>query len=109
MYIKGNHARIKIIMKSFSVKGKVWKYHGASGWHFVYIDKKISEKLKAEKNTKKVGWSLLKIKAKIGKTEWNTALFPTKEGPYLIAIKASVRKKEGILEDDTVRITCTLI
>ncbi len=41
------------------------------------------------------------IKAKVGKTSWDTALFPhTKEGVYLISIKESIRKKEEILEGD---------
>jgi hypothetical protein len=46
----------------------------------------------------------VKVKAQIGKTAWETTLFPTKDGRYLIAIKASVRKAEGTVEDDKVRV-----
>ncbi len=96
-------------MKTFKVSGKVWVYPGLGGWHFVYVDKKLSEKLKKEKKTTKVGFSFVKIKAKVGKTEWNTSLFPTKEGPYLLSIKAQVRKKEGIYDGGNVVVHCKLL
>lgn len=54
------------------------------------------------------GFGSIRVKVKIGKTSWNTSLFPSKEGSYLLAIKASVRAKEGIGENDVVKITCTL-
>lgn len=94
-------------MKSFEVKGKVWRYQGEDAWHFVYVPKDLSQRIKdAVRNKKKVGFHFVKVKATIGKTTWNTSLFPTKDGPYLIAIKADVRHKEGIAEGDSVKITC---
>lgn len=94
-------------MKSFSFQGKVWKYGGVGGWHFVYVEKKISEKIKAI-GVKKVGFGFIKIRATLGKTSWNTTLFPTKEGVYLIAVKAVVRKKESVQEGDNVKIAFTI-
>lgn len=98
-------------MKSFEVKGKIWRYEDPSGhtggWFFVYVPLPLSRKIKdAARNKKKVGFHFVRIKAKIGKTSWNTTLFPTKDGPYLIAIKADVRRKEGVGEGDVVKIDC---
>lgn len=97
-------------MKNFSVSGKVWRYQGEGGWHFVYVPKALSQRIKdAARNKKKVGFHFVRIKATIGKTSWQTALFPTKDGPYLIAIKADVRHKEDINDGDLVKIACQLI
>ncbi|OHB18516.1 MAG: hypothetical protein A2854_00080 [Parcubacteria group bacterium RIFCSPHIGHO2_01_FULL_56_18] len=97
-------------MKSFEVKGKVWRYQGEGAWHFVYVPKDLSQRIKdATRNKKKVGFHFVKVKATIGKTSWNTTLFPTKDGPYLIAIKADVRHKENIAEGDAVKIDCKLL
>ena len=97
-------------MKSFEVKGKVWRYQGEGAWHFVYVPKDLSQRIKdATRNKKKVGFHFIRVKATIGKTSWTTTLFPTKDGPYLIAIKADVRHKEGIAEGDSVKIMCTLV
>lgn len=94
-------------MKSFVIKAKVWRYPGAGGWHFVEMDEKTSARVKKAYTDAKVGWHFLKIHAKVGKTEWDTTLFPTKYGKYLLAIKADVRKKEGIWDGDMVQVACT--
>lgn len=97
-------------MKSFEVKGKVWRYTGQGAWHFVYVNEALSKRIKdAARNKKKVGFHFVRIKATIGKTSWNTALFPTKDGPYLLAIKADVRHKEGIADGDSIKVDCILI
>lgn len=97
-------------MKKFSFTEKVFKYGGVGGWHFVALPQKLSDEVKeASKNKKKVAWSYIKVKATIGKTTWLTTLFPGKVYPCLLAIKAQVRHAEGIREDDTVKVSCTLL
>ena len=78
--------------------------------HFVYVNEKLSQQIKDfARNKKKVGFQFVRVKATIGKTSWQTALFPTKDGPYLIAIKADVRRKEDIDEGDSVKIEFVLV
>jgi hypothetical protein len=85
-----------------TIKGKVWRWEGPAGWYFVYVNEKLSRQIKDSTKTKKVGFHFVRVKATIGKTSWNTTLFPTKDGPYLLAIKADVRKKEGVEEGDSI-------
>ena len=90
--------------KKYIVKAKVWKYTvEPASWYFVYVDKQDSEEIK-KRAKKKVGFSFVPIVATLGKTSWKTTLFPTKEGPYLIALKADVRRKEDITDGDTVTV-----
>ena len=97
-------------MKNFTVSGKVWRYSGMGGWHFVYVSKDLSRRIKdTTRNKKKVGFQFIRVRAKVGKTSWNTTLFPTKDGPYLLAIKADVRHKEDIADGDKITATCTLL
>jgi hypothetical protein len=94
--------------KEFKIKAKVWVYPGLGGWHFVTLDKKLSAEIK--KVAKTYGSGFVKVEAKVGKTAWQTALFPhTKSGTYLLSIKKLVRKKEGILSDDEIRFTVELL
>ena len=89
---------------SFKFSNKVFVYPGAGGWHFVTLSKKDSKTLSKLKTVKKGAWGYIPITATIGKTSWDTGLWPQKEsGLYLLSIKASVREKEAIFEGDTVR------
>lgn len=95
-------------MKKFVVEGKVWRWPGISGWHFVYVGKDLTEKIK--KIGKVYGSGFIKINASIGKSSWDTALFPhKKEETFLISIKQSIRKKEGVFEGNLVRVKVILI
>jgi hypothetical protein len=49
------------------------------------------------------GWGMIPVNARIGKTEWQTSLFP-KDGRYIVPIKASVRIGENLEEGDKVTI-----
>jgi|SRR3989344_7942360 len=90
----------------YTMKTKIWLYPGMAGWHFVYIDKKISKKIRAEqKKQPRRGWGSVPVRATVGKTKWDTSIFPDEEGPYLLPVKAQVRKKEGIGDGDTIMLS----
>lgn len=93
-------------MKSFLVKGSVWRWPGDIGWCFIYLPKDLVDKIKKIKNNAK---GFVKIEARLGKSIWQTSLFPfTKEKTYLICIKKSIREKEGIFEGDKISIKIKL-
>ncbi len=97
-------------VKKFSFTAKLVRYQGPGGWHFLAVPLKMSQQIKASyPENKKVGWSYVKIKATIGKTSWPTTLFPTKEGPFLLAVKAAVRQKEELADGDMMKASCTLL
>lgn len=90
---------------NYIVNTKLWRWPGDMGWHFVTIDKKISEVIR-----KKYTKGFVKIKAKVGNTEWNTSPFPHLEtGVYLLSIKKSVRKKEELMEGDMIKVKFSLV
>ena len=90
------------------VKGKIWKYRGIGGWHFVTINKTTSARIMSMNKMPRRGFGSIRVKVKIGTTEWKTSIFPTKERTYLLAIKADVRKKEGIDIGDKITAHITL-
>ena len=90
--------------KNFKFTAKVWRYPAQAAWYFVYVADEVTEVIKKIKNKKRVGFGFIPIEATVGKTTWQTSLFPTKEGPYLIAIKAMIRRKEGIDDGDKIEV-----
>ena len=92
---------------TYRIEGVVWKWPGDMGWHFVTLDKALSKKIKSVART--YGAGFVKVRATVGNSTWNTALFPhTQSQAYLLAIKASIRKKEDVFEGDHVSITFVL-
>ena len=74
----------------FTIKGKVWRYPGPAGWYFVNMNRQDSARIRKMPRVKTVAWGYVRAEAAVGKTVWNTTLFPAKGGIYMIAIKAAV-------------------
>ena len=95
--------------KIFQVKGKVIRYTVApASWYFVSLNDQTTAAIRAAR-TKTIGFQYVPIEATVGQTHWRTTLFPTKEGPYLLALKAKVRHAEGIREGALVNIRLRLL
>ena len=78
-------------------------------WTFVALPKELSREIRDSFKWLEEGWGRMKITAKLGSSEWQTAVwFDTKQGVYLLPIKAAIRKKENVVLGGDVKITITL-
>lgn len=76
---------------------KPWRYAGPNGWTFISMPTTMAKEIRDNLKSEEEGWGRRKAIAKIGNTEWTTAIwFDTKLTTYLLPIKAEIRKKEGI-------------
>ncbi|HCC35087.1 MAG TPA: DUF1905 domain-containing protein [Ruminococcaceae bacterium] len=86
----------------FTFSAKVWY----SEWYFVALPKELAKEIRAMKKCEEEGWGRLKVMAKTGGSEWETAIwFDTKSETYLLPLKAAIRKKEKIECDSHVKIS----
>ena len=85
----------------FNSKIIFWK--GPAPWFFVTVPAKQSRELKAISGLVTYGWGVIPVHVRIGKTEFQTSLFP-KDGLYLVPIKVSVRKAENLEKGDKVTV-----
>jgi hypothetical protein len=89
---------------SYKLKSKVWPYPGMAAWRFLTVPKKDSETIKKRHGKAARGWGSLPVSVKVGKTKWETSIFPDKKsGTYLLPLKAAVRRAEGIDDGDAVQ------
>jgi hypothetical protein len=84
---------------------KVWVWPGdKAAWRFVTVPKVESEKLRKTIQLKR-GFGSIRVSAKIGKTSWDTSIFPdSQSGTYLLPVKAPVRRAEGLDDGDPVDV-----
>ena len=88
-------------------EGEIWYWRGPSPYHFVTVPEDGSAQLRAVSREVTYGWGMIPVRVRIGRTEWNTALFP-KDGRYVVPIKDAVRKAEGLAEGDEPTLELTL-
>lgn len=103
----GNDEALSMKKKTYTVQGKVWLYPGENAsWHFVNVPKKESAEIKAAFGDKSKGWGSIPVSVTVGKTTWDTSLFPDKRSAsYLLPLKVAVRMKEGIREGSALTFT----
>lgn len=91
------------------MRSKVWPYPGMAGWRFLTLPKKYGQEIKQKFGIRAKGWGSLPVSVTIGKTIWDTSIFPDKKsGSYVLPLKAKVRKAEGISDHSTVSFLLTL-
>jgi hypothetical protein len=83
--------------------GTIWYWRGPAPFYFVTVPDEQSRDLKAVSGFVTYGWGMIPVIARIGQTEWKTALFP-KDGRYLVPLKDSVRRAENLQPDDIVTV-----
>jgi hypothetical protein len=83
--------------------GKIWYWRGPAPWYFVTVPASQSGDLKEILRLVTYGWGMIPVTARIGKSEWKTAMWP-RDGRYILPIKAWVRVAEKLDEGDTIRV-----
>ncbi len=83
---------------------KVWQHNGQSGWHFVSLPLELAKEIRDNLKSEEEGWGRLKATAKVGNSEWDTAIwFDTKKMTYLLPLKSEIRRKEKLLADRSIK------
>lgn len=83
--------------------GEIIYWRGPSPFHFVTVPDEQSAAIEAVSSMVTYGWGAIPVKARIGRTDFTTSLFP-KEDLYLLPIKVAVRKAENLELGDEVTV-----
>jgi hypothetical protein len=93
-----------------TLTAEVWLYPGRAGWHFVTLPPDIADEVRARSAGSGKAFGSVSVQVTIGGTTWTTSLFAdNKSASYLLPLNASVRRREGLQDGDTVTLTIVLI
>lgn len=97
----------KGVKYEFSAKVCHYSSSGSNmGWYVVFLPANMSKEIRESLKCLEEGWERMKITAKIGNSDWQTAIwFDTKHDTYMLPIKGEIRKKEKIEIDEEVETT----
>lgn len=94
---------IKGVKYEFSAEP--WRYNTSGGWYFVSLSNELSKEIRSTFQSEEEGWGRLKTTAKIGNSEWKTAIwFDSKTKSYLLPLKAAIRSKENIDVGEIIKV-----
>ena len=93
-------------------RGALWRWTGGNGgaWHFMTIDGEAGEALSGTALMRRLeglsrGFGSLRVRATIGESTFATSVFPSKDEGWMLPVKASVRKAEGLEAGDEVEVS----
>ena len=87
--------------------GEVWYWRGPSPFHFVTVPAEESQDIHEVARDVTYGWGCIPVTGRVGKTSFQTSLFP-KDGGYIVPLKVAVRRPERIELGDVVEVRLTL-
>lgn len=89
----------------YTFLGNTWQHTSPGGWHFVSFPKELAKEIRETFKPEEEGWGRLKAIAKIGNSDWKTAIwFDAKKKTYLLPIKAEIRKSERLKVGENVKV-----
>jgi hypothetical protein len=92
---------------TFSFSGRLLYWRGPSPFFFVPVPDDVSAAIQAIAPAVTYGWGVIPVTVRIGRTEFETSLFP-KDGRYLVPIKVAVRRAEQIPDEATVELVLSI-
>ncbi|CDX34007.1 conserved hypothetical protein [Mesorhizobium plurifarium] len=93
-------------MLRYEMRAEIWVYPGKGGWHFVTLPTDVAARIKAAMTGLARPWGSLGVTAAIGKTRWQTSLFPDNaSGSLLLPVKSPVRQREHLKAGDKPTLT----
>lgn len=91
----------------FGFSARLRRYPGdGAAWHFVTLPKNVSAQMRALSVGLRNAFGTLRVIATIGASSWRTSVFfDTKADAFLLPVKAEIRRREGIGDGDTIKVT----
>ena len=87
--------------------GEVVYWRGPSPFYFVAVPLDAARKIAGVASLVTYGWGAIPAIVRIGETTWTTSLFP-RDGGYLLPVRVSVRRAEGVDLGDVVDVNMTM-
>jgi hypothetical protein len=96
----------------FTVSGGVGLWPSTrpgGGWHYLVVDGQTAMEIRYAALGRTGGFGSIKVRARIGATDWQTSLFPHREsGGFILLLKAEVRRRERVAAGKQVTISLVI-
>ena len=89
----------------FDFSAPLWRWSsGKTSWFFITLGTEDSALIRHIEGQFARGFGSIRVEVTIGESTWHTSIFPSKEKGYILPVKADIRKREGLTEDQEVKV-----
>ncbi|WP_394553192.1 DUF1905 domain-containing protein [Agromyces sp. MMS24-JH15] len=93
----------------FTFTAPLWEWEAQGGWFFVSLPEEASADIREVPRMPR-GFGAVKVRVRVGGTRWTTSVFPdSKRGAYVLPVKQSVRKAEGLVAGGPVEVDLEVV
>jgi hypothetical protein len=96
-------------VSTYRFSAPLWQYPGEGSWYFVAVPEEISDDIAELTAGRRNGFGSVRVSVTVGGSTWQTSLFPSKSGSYLLPVKKPVRVAEGLDEGTPVETRLDLV
>jgi hypothetical protein len=97
-------------MVAFDAELWQWDARRNDSWTFVSLPTDASEEIRARSGGRSRGFGSLRVRVTVGGSAWTTSIFPDgSRAAYVLPIKRTVRRAEGLDVGDTASVTIELL
>jgi len=89
-------------VSTYRFSAPLWQYPGEGSWYFVQVPEEISDDIADLTAGSRKGFGSVRVSVTVGESVWQTSVFPSKSGCYLLPVKKPVRIAEGLFEGSSV-------
>jgi uncharacterized protein DUF1905 len=83
----------------------LWDARRADTWTFLSVPLELSEEIRDRAaGLPPAGFGSVRVAVTIGRSTWQTSVFPGDDGRYGLPVKKSVRRAEGVESGDRVQV-----
>ncbi|MEM9634086.1 MAG: DUF1905 domain-containing protein [Pseudomonadota bacterium] len=99
------------MLDQIEFSGELWLSPGPGGWTFIMLPQDCADQIRFYTGSRKGrAWGMIKVKASIGSSTWDTTIWPDKaSGSFLLPVKTAVRKAEKISAGDKAEVVVRLL
>lgn len=95
-------------MTGYRFTAPLWLHQGEGSWYFVTVPEDVSDEITDLTEGSRKGFGSVRVTVTVGTSTWQTSVFPTKTGTYVLPVKKPVRTAENLTEGIPVETQLTL-
>lgn len=80
-----------------------WDARQDAAWFFTAVPPELSEEIREIPRPYR-GFGSVRVRARVGASEWSTSVFPGSDGVYVLPLKKKVRDAESLFDGGAVSV-----